>query len=365
MFLEGFNSARDRDWREGQQSRMQKFGIGMPFGSTAQKQNTSIIQQPTTDKLTPEDEKAFLEGFNKYREEDKAEQSNLQKARQAYVDMQNQTPKDTLRRMANGIGVQSPLVIKNDDLTLEDERAFLEGFNQYREDIEQPQVKEQEKPKSNKILDGASNVLTAASLIPGLDTFTNLASIPVDLMRGDYISTGLDLLGAIPFVGEIADVAKTARTADRIIDGVRTADKVVDGVRAADRAVDALEAVDDATDATRAIDDVVDVQKATDSSGLIENKRDMLLSKATNQKVKEAINQIYRPKAKIGDGGLGDAIRHELITGELVGGKSHMQKGKDRLKSLENILKKENLSTLEEFVVKDLIDDLKRALEGD
>ncbi len=243
---------------------MQKFGIGMPYESITQKKTP--IQQPTSDKLTPEDEKAFLEGFNKYREEDKAEQGNLQKARQAYVDMQNQTPKDTLRRIANGIGVQNPSAmgtyvgstIKNGDLTPEDERAFLEGFNQYREDVEQPQVKEQEKPKSNKILDGASTALAAASLIPGLDTFTNLASIPVDLMRGDYISAGLDLLGVIPFVGEIADVAKTARTADRIIDGVRTADKVVDGVRVADKAVDALEAVDDVNDAVRAIDDAED-----------------------------------------------------------------------------------------------------------
>ena len=32
-------------------------------------------------------------------------------------------------------------------------------------------------------LDALSNLLTVASLIPGLDTFTNLASIPVDLAR--------------------------------------------------------------------------------------------------------------------------------------------------------------------------------------
>ena len=33
------------------------------------------------------------------------------------------------------------------------------------------------------ILDSISNFLTAASLIPGLDTFTDLAAIPVDLAR--------------------------------------------------------------------------------------------------------------------------------------------------------------------------------------
>ena len=59
-------------------------------------------------------------------------------------------------------------------------------------------------------LDALSNLLAAASLIPGLDTFTNLASIPVDLLRGDYVSAGLSAIGAIPIVGEIADTAKLA-----------------------------------------------------------------------------------------------------------------------------------------------------------
>lgn len=43
-------------------------------------------------------------------------------------------------------------------------------------------------------LDALSNFLAAASLIPGLDTFTDLASIPVDLARGDFFSAGLDAL---------------------------------------------------------------------------------------------------------------------------------------------------------------------------
>ena len=56
-------------------------------------------------------------------------------------------------------------------------------------------------------LDDISNLLTAASLIPGVDTFADLAAIPVDLARGDFISAGLDAFGAIPFIGEIADTA--------------------------------------------------------------------------------------------------------------------------------------------------------------
>ena len=84
-----------------------------------------------------------------------------------------------------------------------------------------------------KTLDAISNVLTAASLIPGVDTFADIAAIPVDLLRGDFLSAGLDALGAIPFVGEIADIAKTAKTADNIIDTAKAVDKVTDAAKAA------------------------------------------------------------------------------------------------------------------------------------
>ncbi len=79
-------------------------------------------------------------------------------------------------------------------------------------------------------LDALSNLLTAASLIPGLDTFTNLASIPVDLARGDFLSAGLSAVGAIPFVGEVADVAKYA---DKGIDIAKTVDKASDATKTA------------------------------------------------------------------------------------------------------------------------------------
>jgi len=74
-------------------------------------------------------------------------------------------------------------------------------------------------------LDAISNILAVASFIPGVDTFTNLASIPVDLLRGDFVSAGLDAIGVIPFIGEIADGAKTV---DKISDTVKAIDKVAD-----------------------------------------------------------------------------------------------------------------------------------------
>ena len=59
-----------------------------------------------------------------------------------------------------------------------------------------------------------------------------------------------------------------------------------------------------------------------------------------------------------------DAIRHELKTGELVGGKGHLQKGQERVKNLENILKKEQLGTQDKALAEALLQDLKNALSG-
>lgn len=74
-------------------------------------------------------------------------------------------------------------------------------------------------------LEAISDALAVASLVPGLDTFADLAAVPVDLARGDFVSAGLDAFGAVPFIGEIADTARLARTANKAADAVRLADK--------------------------------------------------------------------------------------------------------------------------------------------
>lgn len=94
------------------------------------------------------------------------------------------------------------------------------------------------------------------------------------------------------------------------------------------------------------------------------NNREALLESVSNQKLKNAVNQIYRPGATVGDGGLADAIKHELKTGELVGGKSHITKGKERIRNLENIINKQNLNTKDLEIAKQLLHDLKNALGG-
>ena len=59
-----------------------------------------------------------------------------------------------------------------------------------------------------------------------------MAAIPVDLARGDYLSSGLDLAGAIPFAGEFADTARLAMLAGTI----KKTDKAADAIKAAKKA---------------------------------------------------------------------------------------------------------------------------------
>ena len=74
-------------------------------------------------------------------------------------------------------------------------------------------------------LDAVSNFLAMASFVPGTDTVTNFLSIPVDLARGDFLSAGLDVLGMIPVLGEVADLAKVANKVDNIADTAKVVKK--------------------------------------------------------------------------------------------------------------------------------------------
>ena len=76
-------------------------------------------------------------------------------------------------------------------------------------------------------LDALSDMLAAASVIPGLDTFTNLLSIPVELARGDFKSAGLSILGTMPVTGEVADTAKLAKLADKAADFTKHTKKFI------------------------------------------------------------------------------------------------------------------------------------------
>ena len=222
-----------------------------------------------------------------------------------------------------------PLVHPNCRCTVE----ILDDKNKAVATIDSKAIEEQlgkkESTKKMSFLDYVSSLLSVAALIPGIDSVVDLISIPVDLLRGDLISAGFDLLGIVPLIGEVGDAGKALKIADKAIDGAKVA-----------------EIADEVNDAIKL------------------STRSKLLCKVQNPKLRNAINEIYRDGATIGDGGLADAIRHELKTGELVGGKSHIQKGKERIKNLENILNKQDLSNTEKEIAEELIENISLALGG-
>jgi hypothetical protein len=70
-------------------------------------------------------------------------------------------------------------------------------------------------------------------------------------------------------------------------------------------------------------------------------------------------------KRPIGSGSTADALRYELKTGNLVGGKSHLQKAQQYTRALEKWLEKNpTASPQDRKVAQTLLNDLKNALSG-
>ena len=82
----------------------------------------------------------------------------------------------------------------------------------------------------------------------------------------------------------------------------------------------------------------------------------------TNERLRNTVNQLYRDGDEIPRGTAG-AVRYELRTGELVRGRSHVIKARERIVNLERILREESLSPSDRTIAIRLRDDLKAALE--
>jgi uncharacterized membrane protein YgcG len=112
-------------------------------------------------------------------------------------------------------------------------------------------------------------------------------------------------------------------------------------------------------------------RRGPDRDGDRERKRSGLPSEGlprpsvTDPTLQNAVEQLYRPGAKVGSGSTADAIRHELATGARVGGKSHIQKGQEYVRHLEDWLKKSpTASASDRAAAQAILDDLRNALGG-
>lgn len=89
--------------------------------------------------------------------------------------------------------------------------------------------------------------------------------------------------------------------------------------------------------------------------------RDRLLNTIQNQKLLNCANQLYRSGSKIGDGGTADALKYELAKG-LNTNAPHWLKALERIKNLENIIRKENLNSNDLAIARKLLQDLRNAV---
>ncbi len=95
------------------------------------------------------------------------------------------------------------------------------------------------------------------------------------------------------------------------------------------------------------------------------SRRESLLRRAKDPKLKNAVNQLYRPGSFIGDGGTASVIKFEKATGIGLGskGNTHIQKGRELLKYIETkILTQKTLSASDRKLAQQLAKSLTKAI---
>ena len=106
------------------------------------------------------------------------------------------------------------------------------------------------------------------------------------------------------------------------------------------------------------------VYAGTVAFGSIGNARMNALQTASNPRLVNMIDQLYRPTAKVGSGSTADAIRHEMRTGELLSKSGHFLKGMQSRTALLRIFRGQPLTAAEKELVWRILVDIQNALSG-
>ncbi len=93
-------------------------------------------------------------------------------------------------------------------------------------------------------------------------------------------------------------------------------------------------------------------------------KARLLLRIVKSDNLKNTIKELYKPGAKVGDGSTAAAIKKQLKTGVLVGGKDHLVKGRERINNLTNLINCGRLNKMDLKIAKKLRKNLERAFGG-
>jgi hypothetical protein len=186
--------------------------------------------------------------------------------------------------------------------------------------------------KTTKNLDTAQKIGDAAGMAPVVGTPVDVVNTVVYGLRGKKEDFLYSAAAIVPGLGQGSTATKY---------GLKHLDEGVEGAQKLLR---------------------TDASKSTPK--LLESPRDYLLRNAKDPKLKNAIDNLYRPNAKLGSGSTMDAYRYEQHTGQLLSPKGHGQKLFDRRTQLQKMLRNPNLSTGDKKIVKDLLIDIQNALSG-
>jgi len=92
--------------------------------------------------------------------------------------------------------------------------------------------------------------------------------------------------------------------------------------------------------------------------------RSRLLDGAKSFEVKKLVKDVFRENASIGNGGVGDAIRHEIATGQPTKGRSHTVKGRETINRINNLSRAGGFSSgdvkILNFIKNDIQDAFKK-----
>jgi hypothetical protein len=97
----------------------------------------------------------------------------------------------------------------------------------------------------------------------------------------------------------------------------------------------------------------------------VELRRNMSKPHVEDTNLKDIMEELYRPNAKIGSGSTASALREEIKHGIKVGGKEHLQKIQDRSKNLEKWIKNNpTAKPSDRAAAENVLKDMKDALQS-